>query len=114
MIKINPNVIFMDPPWGGNDYKNNEKLLLKLDEKSIEEFVEEIIKIFSDYYLQNPESIKKSLNLKNKLIVLKLPKNYDIEYFYNYINNIKVENYKINIYLYILNKMIIIICELES
>jgi len=114
MIKINPNVIFMDPPWGGNDYKNNDKLLLKLGNKCIEEFVEEIIKIFSEYYLQNQENIKKSLNLKNKLIVLKLPKNYDIEFFYNYINDINVKNYKINTYLYILNKMIIIICELQS
>jgi 16S rRNA G966 N2-methylase RsmD len=110
MIKINPNVIFMDPPWGGNDYKNSDKLILKLGEKMIEELVVDIIKIFSEYYLNNDP---KNLNKRNKLIVLKLPKNYDIEYFYNYINALKVENYDTNIYLYILNKMIIIICELN-
>jgi tRNA/tmRNA/rRNA uracil-C5-methylase (TrmA/RlmC/RlmD family) len=111
MIKINPNVIFMDPPWGGNDYKNSDTLLLKLGDKSIEELVGDIIKIFSEYYLN--ENNNKYINLNNKLIVLKLPKNYDIEYFYNYIKDIKVTNYLINTYLYILNKMIIIICEMN-
>ena len=32
-------------------------------------------------------------NTNNKLIVLKLPKNYDIEYFYNFIKNINIDNY---------------------
>jgi 16S rRNA G966 N2-methylase RsmD len=112
LIKINPNVIFMDPPWGGTDYKNSDTLLLKLGEKSIEELTGDIIKIFSEYYLDE-NNLNKYLNLNNKLIVLKLPKNYDIEYFYNYIKNVKVENYLINIYLYILNKMLIVICELN-
>jgi len=110
MIKINPNIIFMDPPWGGNDYKNSENLLLSLGEKSIEDLVIDIINIFSDYYLIERND---NLNRRNKLIVLKLPKNYDVEYFYNYINKFKLINYEVKIYLYILNKMIILICELN-
>jgi 16S rRNA G966 N2-methylase RsmD len=123
MIKINPNIIFMDPPWGGTDYKNSDTLLLKLGNKSIEELIKDIIIIFSKHYLNennsnlpdysSRERSRSPVNLNNKLIVLKLPKNYDVEYFYNYIKNIKVDNYLINIYLYILNKMIIIICELN-
>ena len=123
MIKINPNIIFMDPPWGGTDYKNNDTLLLKLGNKSIEELIEDIIIIFSKHYLNENNSNQPDCgprersinpaNLNNKLIVLKLPKNYDVEYFYNYIKNVKADNYSINIYLYILNKMIIIICELN-
>ena len=112
LIKINPNVIFMDPPWGGTDYKNSDTLLLKLGDKSIEELIGDIIKIFSEYY-SDENNLNKYLNLNNKLIVLKLPKNYDIEYFYNYIKNVKVENFLINTYLYILNKMLIVVCELN-
>jgi len=114
MIEKNPNVIFMDPPWGGNDYKNSDTLLLKLGSKSVEELIGEIIIIYSEYYKKQVEyNTIKSLNFNNKLIVLKLPKNYDIEYFYNYIKKISVDNYTIKTYLYILNKMIIIICEME-
>ena len=48
----------------------------------------------------------------NRFIVLKLPKNFDIEMFYNHIKKYpKKNNYFVDLYLYILNKMIIIVCE---
>ena len=115
LIKINPNVIFIDPPWGGNDYKNNENLLLNLGEFKIEELIINICKKYSDYYeeLIKEKPKEKNNNYNTKIIVLKLPKNYNIEYLYNYIklhNNFN--NYVIKLYLYILNKMLIVIFEL--
>ena len=113
MIDINPNVIFIDPPWGGICYKNNESLLLSLGSLTIEELVMDIIKKFSNLYLNKKNSGEEYDNYNNKFIVLKLPKNYDIEFFYNFISkNCIFVNYKIKTYLYILNKMIIIVCEI--
>jgi len=106
MIEINPNVIFIDPPWGGILYRNNDLLKLTLGDIPIEEL---IIDIFDKYYtiVTSPTN-----SYSNRLIVLKLPKNYDIEYFYSYIkNNTNTKSYIICSYLYILNKMLILVCE---
>ena len=116
LIQINPNVIYLDPPWGGTNYKNNENLLLKLGDISIEELIVDISIKFSIYYenIVNLNLKEKKNNLNNKLIILKLPKNYDVEYLYNYIkNNNNLTNYNLSLYLYVLNKMIIIVCELQ-
>ena len=126
MINSNPNVIFIDPPWGGNDYKNSESLLLKLGDVPIEDLTIDIIGKFSSFYknvLKNLEEGEnqnfgeiyklKNNNFNNKFIVLKLPKNYDIEHFYNSIRKNSFTNYVPIIYLYILNKMLIIIIELS-
>ncbi len=121
MLKINPNVIFVDPPWGGVNYKNSESLTLKLGEVNIEELVVNIIDKFTNYIKKCSEEIidlnEKSKyvlnNNNNKLIVLKLPKNYDIEYFYNFIlEKANTNNYNIKQCLYILNKMLIVVIEL--
>lgn len=116
LIQTNPNVVFVDPPWGGSNYKNNENLTLSLGSIELEKLVIEIVKKFSDYYVQvvenNPK--EKNNNYNNKFVILKLPKNYNVEYFYNYIkSNNNFSNYNICLYLYILNKMIVIVCELQ-
>ena len=116
MLTINPNVIFVDPPWGGSAYKNNENLTLMLGKTQLEELVIDIVNKFSNHYNQivnlNPK--EKNNNYNNKFVILKLPKNYNIEYFYNYIkSNNNFSNFNIFMYLYILNKMIIIVCELQ-
>ncbi len=121
LLTVNPNVVFVDPPWGGNDYKNSETLRLKLGETSVEDLVINIINKFSSYYkikideTIDDESKAKLINnnYNNKLIVLKLPKNYDIEYFYESIKKHSFGNYIVIPYLYILNKMLIIIIELS-
>lgn len=115
LINKNPNIIFIDPPWGGCNYKNNENLQLKLGNCEIEEIVIDICNKFSNYYknklFENPDELFNNYN--TKFIVLKLPKNYDIEYFYNYIKKYNTfDNYFIKCNLYILNKMLIIICKL--
>ena len=53
------DVYFIDPPWGGPDYKKNISIDLYLSDLSLEDFI-----------LKLPI---------NKLIVLKLPFNYNIE-----------------------------------
>jgi predicted RNA methylase len=116
MLNINPNVIFIDPPWGGTNYKNNDNLTLTLGKIKLEELVIDIVKKFSEQYIQiinlNPK--EKNNNYNNKFIILKLPKNYNIEYFYKYIKaNDNFINYNICMYLYILNKMVVIVCELQ-
>jgi 16S rRNA G966 N2-methylase RsmD len=121
LLNVNPNVVFVDPPWGGNDYKNSDTLLLKLGDLTIEELIINIITKFSNYYKNKIEdNIEDDLkdkiinnNYNNKLIVLKLPKNYDIEFFYDYIKKYSFPNYVVIPYLYILNKMLIIIVELS-
>jgi 16S rRNA G966 N2-methylase RsmD len=70
--KIDIDVYFIDPPWGGPDYKNNTNLQLYLSNIKIEDFV-----------LMLP---------KNKLIVLKLPFNYNINNFNNIIKKILINN----------------------
>ena len=59
----NYDVYFIDPPWGGPDYKNNPNIQLYLSGIKIEDFI-----------LSIP---------KNKLIVLKFPFNYNLDYFKN-------------------------------
>jgi len=83
IFSINSDIIFFDPPWGGKDYKNHEKLCLTISNVPLEDICVKLIKL-------------------KKNIVLKLPKNYDIEFFKN-----KLNLEKLNIE--ILNKMLIII-----
>jgi predicted RNA methylase len=63
IINNNYDVYFIDPPWGGPEYKNNPNIQLYLSDIKIEDFI-----------LTLP---------KNKLIVLKLPFNYNINNFKN-------------------------------
>ena len=110
LLEDNPNVIFIDPPWGGNDYKNNDILKIKLGDFYIEELVMDIFKKFS-----NNHKINSSDNYSNKFVVLKLPKNFDIENFYFFLkNNNDINFYIISSYLYILNKMLLLVCEFNK
>tara|TARA_B100000902_G_scaffold381737_1_gene418597 strand:- start:481 stop:1020 length:540 start_codon:yes stop_codon:yes gene_type:complete len=57
---IRQDVIFIDPPWGGNEYKSKEKIKLYLDNVEIQNIINT---------LYNHASI----------IVLKVPSNFDME-----------------------------------
>jgi len=106
MLNIKPNTIFIDPPWGGTCYRKNDLLRLRLSDVPIEELVFDIFEKFSTINISSSDSYS------NRLVVLKLPKNYDIENFYNYIKkNTFDKNYIIISYVYILNKMFILVCE---
>jgi 16S rRNA G966 N2-methylase RsmD len=60
-IETDIHVIFLDVPWGGNSYKYQEKLELMLGDMPLDK----VVKLFFE--------IRNEL----KLIVLKLPNNYD-------------------------------------
>jgi len=86
------NVIFIDPPWepgNSGSYKQYDNLRLQFGDESIEKVCNKLMD--KQYMKKLPE-----------LIILKLPKNYDIVYFYKNVNNKKI-------YYYDLNKMIILV-----
>tara|TARA_A100000164_G_scaffold372051_1_gene400700 strand:- start:359 stop:1030 length:672 start_codon:yes stop_codon:yes gene_type:complete len=88
---IKQDIVFIDPPWGGKYYKNHDKLLLTISDVPIESIINNLLN----------NSITK---YPPKLIVLKIPKNYDLLYFYDNIFSNKI-------YLHSLKKMFILIIE---
>ena len=86
---IDHDVIFIDPPWGGKCYKDHRKLRLQISGIPIETLCTQLF---------NKIKMKKV----PYMIILKLPRNYDIEYLYNNIKNCQI-------YLHKLDKMDIIV-----
>lgn len=80
------DVIYIDPPWGGIGYKKKLNIRLDISNIPIENICSRII--------------NKNIT---KLIVLKLPLNYDINYIFQTFNNITI---------YKLTKMFIILIHL--
>jgi 16S rRNA G966 N2-methylase RsmD len=119
LIETNPNVIFIDPPWGGNIYKESQSLRLCLDNIPIEDLIIDIFTKLYEFIIKKDVTILEINNKKiykqnifhNKFIVLKLPKNYDIDFFYQKIKNSNIPKHTILSYIYILNKMLIVVCE---
>ena len=66
--KLEQDVIYIDAPWGGRNYKKNENMKL---------------------YLGNMEILEFYKNFKNKakIFVFKIPYNYNFEYLKNNIDN---------------------------
>ena len=60
--KMYQDIIFLDPPWGGKNYKEHEIIKIKIDDKTLEEICIYIIE-----------------NKVCNVIALKLPLNYDLE-----------------------------------
>lgn len=81
--EIYHDIVFIDPPWGGKNYKNENMLRLKLDENDIETVCLNILK-------------------GTRCVVLKLPLNYDIRYLKNILKSFNIKIKK-------LNKMLIIL-----
>ena len=81
------DIVYLDPPWGGRTYKDHDKLTLSMNNIPIETIVNRLMKL-----------------QKTKLIVLKLPQNYDLRYMYE-----KTSHKNSTMMLYRLEKMIIII-----
>lgn len=71
------DIIFIDPPWGGSLYKYKSNITLTLSNIKIEHICNFFLKF-------NP-----------KLIVLKLPFNYDVSYFKKNIRNNKIIFFKL-------------------
>jgi predicted RNA methylase len=81
-LKIKDNleqeIVYFDPPWGGKDYKKNRTMPLFLGDKNMVEIINDI------FNKSNTE-----------MIVLKIPKNYDINSFFYKLNKDKINLYKI-------------------
>lgn len=73
---INQDIIFFDPPWGGKDYKLYSNLRLN----------------FGDFSIEN---ICKTLFQRqgNKMIVMKLPNNYDFDFMFDQLKEYGVSKY---------------------
>lgn len=79
---IDADCYFIDPPWGGPDYKFNIKTKIRIDDVQLID----IIKI-----------IKNKQN--DKMIVMKLPNNYNIDEFIEFNYKItKIKNYIVLIF----------------
>jgi predicted RNA methylase len=75
-LESNVDAYFFDPPWGGPEYKFNNKTTIKLGEYNLVQVV------------------KKIRQLNNSPIFIKLPGNYDMEEFSHFNYNIdKIKNY---------------------
>jgi tRNA/tmRNA/rRNA uracil-C5-methylase (TrmA/RlmC/RlmD family) len=109
LLEVNPSVLFIDPPWGGVGYKKNDNLELSLGDLSLEDLLIYILNKFSIIYSSCNKNLEYSSE-HNKLIVFKLPKNYNIIHFYKYIKNTCINNYIVKNYLYVFNKMILVLC----
>jgi 16S rRNA G966 N2-methylase RsmD len=73
-ITINIDIIYFDPPWGGSEYKLKDKISLKIGNVELVDVVAKYID-------------------RVKMIVLKLPKNFDYDNFLP-----KLEKYKMSIH----------------
>ena len=86
LYELDHDIVFFDPPWGGKNYKLEKNIRIKIND------------------IHQEDIINKLFESKNspEMVVLKLPKNYDLTFFYN-----KVKNY--TTYIHELNKMIILV-----
>jgi len=70
---LQQDIVYADPPWGGRDYKSHKALRLTYGQHHVEDLL---------------------LAAKAKLKVLKLPKNYDVEYLQSKMPGIVIEHIK--------------------
>jgi 16S rRNA G966 N2-methylase RsmD len=85
------DVAYFDPPWGGKCYKNQDYLRLSISGRYIDEIINDIFELKMD-------------NIK--LIVFKLPKNYNIKDLYD-----KTKHNPAEFKLYTLQKMMVLVIQ---
>jgi hypothetical protein len=79
------DILFIDPPWGGPQYRENQTLELSLSEKRLDQWLEEIL-------------LRK---IRPNYIFLKLPVNYNFTRL-NFLSNIEyIKPYRIRNYILI-------------
>ena len=86
----NIDIVYIDPPWGGQTYKKHKNLHLQLDTMFVDEFVNFA---FDDELQQSNIS----------MVVIKLPLNYDL---YSFCTNISTN---LHVSVKLLEKMIIVL-----
>jgi 16S rRNA G966 N2-methylase RsmD len=83
--ELSHNIIFIDPPWGGCDYKKYDSINIHFEQYNMNELVNALF----------TGKINKCIP---KMVILKLPKNFDVKLF-------KQSSHKYNFY--VIKKMII-------
>ena len=80
------DVLYIDPPWGGPNYKESKNLDLYMSSKRIDEWLEEIL-------------LRKN---RPSYIVLKLPQNYNFTRF-NFLSNVDfIKPYRVRSYVLVI------------
>ena len=74
----NYDVIFFDPPWGGNLIYSQESVIIKLSGVDINTIIENLIKENKKVFMKAPLNFRSDLDRK----VFRI-KNYQLIYFYN-------------------------------
>jgi 16S rRNA G966 N2-methylase RsmD len=92
------NVLYIDPPWGGCDYKQHKFIDIYINNILLEDFLFE-------YINKGP---KKKNHKIPEFIILKLPINYNLQKFYY-----KLKDFG-KIFLHDLKKMLILVIELDN
>lgn len=87
--KLDSNVIYLDPPWGGKNYKISNNLRLSISDVPLETICNNCFD-------------SKIMDKEPDLVVLKLPTNYDIQYLYEKVTSKEI-------YFYDLKKMFILV-----
>jgi site-specific DNA-adenine methylase len=76
MLKLEQDIIFFDPPWGGRGYKEQDNIDLFLDQTNIITLCNQLEKLC-------------------RLIAIKVPTNFNFNNFVKLVNNKKVNIYKL-------------------
>ena len=82
----NTHVLYIDPPWGGKDYKKHKNIDLTLSSKRLDVWLEEIL----------------SRKNRPQYIVLKLPSNYNFNRMNFLINVDNIRPYRIRSYVLVI------------
>lgn len=99
------DIMYFDPPWGGKNYKTENQLRLSIGDLYVDELVNLVFNKDCDTYEQDVYcSTVKEIRSDVKMIVLKLPKNYDLMGLYEL-----TKSSRITMLMYELNKMLIVV-----
>lgn len=84
---INYNVIFFDPPWGGSEYKLKDKVDLFLNDKNINDIIDEYynVKHLDIICLKAPSNFNININTKWKYKIYNIYKSDNINILFKFI-----------------------------
>lgn len=89
IFKWNTHILYIDPPWGGKDYKKHENLDLFLSDKRLDIWLEEIL-------------MRRN---RPNFIILKLPANYNFNRLNFLVNVDAITPYQIRSYILVIIKV---------
>ena len=98
------DIMYFDPPWGGEGYKNKNNIRLSIGDL----YIDELVNLVFNKNPDNPIDASQPSNTWTmsdvKMVVLKIPKNYNLKELYE-----MTKSSKLNMLMYELNKMLIVV-----